>query len=521
VTDNRTITLTGPTGAITTVTTGPDGHYCFSALQPGVYSAQETLPVDWRETYPPTGAHSVTIAAGEARVGIDFGSLTGCVTRPYGMVAWWPLDEPKSPAITFAQDIAGHHKNRGVWTGAIFRPNTETVGKVNGAILFGPPPGDDPDPTQSVDVSDDSEIDFGTGDLSIDAWLRTSDTSLGILPILDKRDGSASLPRGYFFFLSGGQLGFQLGDGTTSPGNFVEAGASLADGAWHHVAVTVKRSSGVVTLYVDGSPVPLSTPVPSLVTGTVSNASKLRIGNVTLGSQVSFRGDLDEIEVFNRVLADVEVAAIWAADSHGKCPTGTIRGGLFNDFNGNGLRDAAELGLARWTVLVTGVVNDSTATDSTGGYFFQDLLPGTYGVTVVGRQGWDQTLPVGGSYSVTLGQGQDLAQQDFAYHRELTAVTTEGTPQPVNSLSQNQPNPFNPHTTIRFSVAREGRARLSIYDVRGALVARLVDGVVTAGEHTVGWNGLTRTGSSVGSGIYFYRLETSGAVLSRTMVLLR
>lgn len=101
-----------------------------------------------------------------------------------------------------------------------------------------------------------------------------------------------------------------------------------------------------------------------------------------------------------------------------------------------------------------------------------------------------------------------------------TAAQTATARTPVQ-LSQNTPNPFNPATIIRYSIPARARVRLEVFDVRGARVATLVDGVLDAGAHRAEWDGRDRTGSKVSSGVYFYRLSAAGAVLTRRMVLLK
>lgn len=83
-------------------------------------------------------------------------------------------------------------------------------------------------------------------------------------------------------------------------------------------------------------------------------------------------------------------------------------------------------------------------------------------------------------------------------------------------LEQNFPNPFNPRTTIAFTIASEGAVRLDVFDVSGRKVATLVDGVKAAGRHTVDFEA-----SSFSSGIYFYRLNAGGVVSQKKMVLLK
>ena len=88
-------------------------------------------------------------------------------------------------------------------------------------------------------------------------------------------------------------------------------------------------------------------------------------------------------------------------------------------------------------------------------------------------------------------------------------------------LDQNAPNPFNPETTIRFAVPETGPVQLSIYDVHGRLVSKLVDGLVPAGEHAIRWNGRSSAGEPAASGVYYYRLQTARENESRKMVLVK
>jgi hypothetical protein len=89
-------------------------------------------------------------------------------------------------------------------------------------------------------------------------------------------------------------------------------------------------------------------------------------------------------------------------------------------------------------------------------------------------------------------------------------------------LHQNQPNPFNPATTIRFDLETADDVRLVIHDIAGRRVRLLLDGRVEAGRgHRVMWNGTDDGGRAVGSGVYFYRLLSSTGTLARRMVLVR
>jgi Fibronectin type III domain len=91
------------------------------------------------------------------------------------------------------------------------------------------------------------------------------------------------------------------------------------------------------------------------------------------------------------------------------------------------------------------------------------------------------------------------------------------------SLQQNTPNPFNPSTTISYTVAGGGsvRVRLEVFDLRGAVVRVLVDERREPGTYHTFWDGTDNSGTTVGSGVYFYRLRAGDFVKTRKMVLLK
>ncbi len=88
-------------------------------------------------------------------------------------------------------------------------------------------------------------------------------------------------------------------------------------------------------------------------------------------------------------------------------------------------------------------------------------------------------------------------------------------------LAGAHPNPFNPMTTVYFSLASEQQVKLSIFDLAGKRVAELANDVFAAGEHPVIWNGKDVSGRDVSSGTYVVYMETVDAVRSSKMTLVR
>ena len=119
----------------------------------------------------------------------------------------------------------------------------------------------------------------------------------------------------------------------------------------------------------------------------------------------------------------------------------------------------------------------------------------------------------------------------YATFPVLTSVDTlpgdGGPPAPVapkrSSLAQNRPNPFNPVTSIGFTVAGTGPqpVRIWIFDVRGRLVATPVSRPFDPGYYELRWDGRDRAGREVASGVYYYRAAIGPATFARKMVLLR
>jgi hypothetical protein len=89
------------------------------------------------------------------------------------------------------------------------------------------------------------------------------------------------------------------------------------------------------------------------------------------------------------------------------------------------------------------------------------------------------------------------------------------------SLSDAYPNPFNPTTTLSFSVPTEGVVSLNIYDMTGRMVSTLVDGNLEQGYHSITWNGKDSNGHAVSSGMYIYSLNGEGVSITKKMVMMK
>jgi hypothetical protein len=91
----------------------------------------------------------------------------------------------------------------------------------------------------------------------------------------------------------------------------------------------------------------------------------------------------------------------------------------------------------------------------------------------------------------------------------------------VFTVSQNYPNPFNPTTTIDYSVPRKSKVSLAVYNVLGQKVATLVNTEMAAGKYRAVWDGKAENGTTLSSGIYFYKFEADKFVKTNKMVMLK
>jgi hypothetical protein len=116
----------------------------------------------------------------------------------------------------------------------------------------------------------------------------------------------------------------------------------------------------------------------------------------------------------------------------------------------------------------------------------------------------------------------EIAKDVFSWFQVPTNVGVSPAEVPLAyKLGQNFPNPFNPRTVIGFDVREKSVVTIKIYSVAGRLVRTLIDGVKEAGSYSVAWDGRSNRGTAVGSGVYFYKMETKGFSETKKLVLLR
>ncbi|NLN85663.1 MAG: T9SS type A sorting domain-containing protein, partial [Candidatus Cloacimonetes bacterium] len=96
-----------------------------------------------------------------------------------------------------------------------------------------------------------------------------------------------------------------------------------------------------------------------------------------------------------------------------------------------------------------------------------------------------------------------------------------GMPVVATQLHSNYPNPFNPETTISYSVKEAAPVSIEIYNAKGQLVKTLVNEDKASGNYKVVWNGRDNNNQAVSSGIYFYKMQAGKYSSTKKMVLMK
>ena len=136
----------------------------------------------------------------------------------------------------------------------------------------------------------------------------------------------------------------------------------------------------------------------------------------------------------------------------------------------------------------------------------------------------DTELEAGITYHYWL-QSMDLSGESD-YYGPLTVLVT-GDPEnpetpdiPLNTMLMDAfPNPFNPNTTLRYSLKEAGKVKIDIYNVRGQLVRSFENSYSSPGYYQIAWDGRDSTGLTTGSGMYFYRMRTNNFSSTKKMIM--
>ncbi|MBI4973060.1 DUF2341 domain-containing protein [Candidatus Roizmanbacteria bacterium] len=216
-------------------------------------------------------------------------------TKSLGPVAYWKFDEGYG---TNTRDSSPNASN-GTVNSATWKSEDQCL---SGKCLFFTS-------TNTVSIADpvNGSLDFGTGDFTISAWIRTASSASNRNLI---RKGAGAGLSGWRFGIEGGVPNVLIGDtvGYTE-GNV--GSTSVADNKWHLVTVVFNRSSNAVG-YVDGNATGGVLPI-STKNGSVNNSSTVDIGNTFS----AFSGSIDEVKIFNYARTAAQIKSDFAGKGLG------------------------------------------------------------------------------------------------------------------------------------------------------------------------------------------------------------
>ncbi len=133
---------------------------------------------------------------------------------------------------------------------------------------------------------------------------------------------------------------------------------------------------------------------------------------------------------------------------------------------------------------------------------------------------WANTSMVVSGVNSVLKSYDGTAWKSYTFDYPTSVEDGEASPSALRIIG-NHPNPFNPSTTISFTLSRAGQTRLTVYDASGQKVRELASGHLSSGAHSAVWDGRDASGRPVSSGVYFSRLESGGKVSSAKMLLMK
>jgi len=317
--------------------------------------------------------------------------------------------------------------------------------------------------------------------------------------------------------------------GTFGDGIFV---SSNGGASWSAIVDTLILDPDVLSLTLIGPVVYAGTFFGYVFTTDLSDTALQSVPLSFLGEPVYTLLDVDTTlyaSTYAGVLVSNPASAIWQQRDSSFAPVvycldtclgflfaGTAGQGVFRSPDGGVSWDAADSGLADLNI---------NALVSVSGNLFAGTNEGVF-LTSNGGVSWS-AVNTGLTTSIIYSMGASattlfVGTNVFGiWARPLSdmivlSVHPPGAPEAGRfSLEQNYPNPFNPTTTIRYSLPHRAGVTLSVYNILGQQIARLVNENEEAGEHQVRFDA-----TGIASGVYFYRLQSGPLSLTKKLVVI-
>ncbi len=252
----------------------------------------------------------------------------------------------------------------------------------------------------------------------------------------------------------------------------------------------------------------LSRPEQGLIGSYLQEGGSLILCGSEIGSDLFLQGDPEDSLFFNEYLKSVCLT-----DSAQSSSLSGISGTLLAGFSGrltSGLRPDVLAPSGSEPILQYG-------DNSVAGIFYRGVFPGG---SKIGNLAY-LAFPVD---QLDNSNDQNVLIENLLNLMEVVNQVDNSDIEILPSkgeLRNNYPNPFNPQTTLEFSLSESSDINLVIYSVDGRLIRTVHAGFLPAGRHRFSWNGEDGSGRAVSSGIYLYQLRIGQFTQSKKMVLLR
>lgn len=394
-------------------------------------------------------------------------------------------------------------------------------------------------------VSLGSGINLSNSDFTMECWFKSSTTFGRMITI------GSNIPTNYsaagISISSSNTLSFYFyGDNGTY---------SFTNGnAWYHVAFTYKHSTKEGKLYFNGVHVASRTFGNSLQ-GSGSNRLGSRIWG---GTGDYWTGNLDEVRIWNVERSAAQIEESYGTEISGATSgliayyrlnetvgstandeTSNNRDGTLNNFSLSGYTSNWIMSDNPFPVELTSFDVKRRGNEAVLSWVTATEV-NNYGFEIERKRFTDTENDAWQRIGFVSGSGNSNATRAYTFHDNLPLapsqvyrlkqIDNDGSftysPEAVLNnyfiatdftLHQNFPNPFNPSTTIRFSLPQETQVTLIVYSPYGETVAVLLEGQsIEAGEHQINFNA-----DNLSSGVYLYKMFSSDRVISRKMTILK
>ena len=429
-----------------------------------------------------------------------------------GLLSHWSFDAVNE---NISADVVGNNDVT-LQNGATFTPNG---GQIGGAIRFD-------GSSDGATVTNGANLINGRTAFTLSLWIKSDYTNTDRGFIFPKTPNGSDEIFSLRYDKAGssgkGRDVIKASIKTTGGKQSYESASDVQTTEWQHLAFTWRSGHGL-TLYINGV---LDQPTFNSPTtrGRVTGANVLLIGRGAKDENRSWKGFIDEVHLYNRVLSPSEIAEL-AQDVEIEPPVRTCSIGLegLGDLTSQ-TQDASTGVTYHFNATNTGDTNNTikltTSGDVTGTLSRTSVLLAPVASS-------DETLTIPGTALTAPGQYNvkvtATSQCDSTQTAEILTTTTI---YPKTRVLPNFPNPCNPETWIPYQLAKSSDVTITIYAMMGEVVRTLalghkLSGLYQSKSSTAYWDGTNEYGEAAASGVYFYKFAADDFSAVHKMLVLK